>query len=151
MVQYRLEVCTASHPAHAIVLERGGVDVELLRQKCDGAQWSRMELHRTKTEIAHGIKLERHAQAVWVVPACLKKGIILRRESEIGNQVPVRNVIWEACQSFPLLGGQKGTRHSVASFVIKKGGWRRVNFSPRNQGLFRGYCSAWGSSMSREE
>src|SRR5262252_4462702 len=96
-----------------------------------------MELYRTKTEIAHRTKLERHTQAVGVVSVCLKKGMILRRESERGNQVPVRNVIWEACESFPLLWGQKGTRHSVASSVIKKGGCRRVNFSTRNQGLFR--------------
>jgi len=61
MIQHRLEVGTPGHPARAIVLEHRWIDVELLRQKCDGVQWSRVEVRWTKTEIAHGAKLERHA------------------------------------------------------------------------------------------
>ena len=64
----------------------------------------------TKTEIAHGTKLERHAQAVWVVPVRLNEGMILLREGEIGDQVPVRNVIRETLRAVPALWGSKRSR-----------------------------------------
>jgi len=63
MIQHRLEVGTLGHPTRAIVLEHCGVDVELLCQKGDGVQGSRLEVRWTKTEVAHGAKLERQAGA----------------------------------------------------------------------------------------
>jgi hypothetical protein len=60
MIQDRLEMGPPSHLARAIVVEHRWIDVELLRQKGDGVRWSHLEVRWTKTEIAHGAKLERH-------------------------------------------------------------------------------------------
>ena len=97
-----------------------------------------MERRRTKAEIAHGTKLKRNAQAVCIATVSLNKGMILLGEGEIGDQVPVGNVIRKTCKSFPLFGGQKGPRHSVAPSVIKKGVCRWVHGGHGNQGLFHG-------------
>ncbi len=126
LIQHRLEVRTLGHAACSITLEHGRVDVELLWQIRDGTKWSRMQMCRTETEIPYGAKLERHAQAMCVVPVRLNEDMILLGEGEGGDQVPVRNVVRETREPFPLLWGQKGPGHRVASSVIKKGGSQRA-------------------------
>jgi hypothetical protein len=104
MIQHRLEVRALGHAACAIILEHGRGDVELLCQIRDGPMWSRMEMCWTETEVPYGAQLERHTQAMGVVPVRLNEGMIWLGKGEGGDQVPVGNVIRETREPFPLLG-----------------------------------------------
>ena len=131
MVQDGVEVRTAGHATPAVGLESHRVDLESSRQAGHHRPWSRLEISGTEAEIAHGTQLERRAQTIGVTVIGVDEGTGVLGQGAVGDEVPVRAVIGEISQPFPLLCGAKGARHRVVSAVIKNQGyWKPSRINP---------------------
>ena len=80
-----------------------------------------MKIGRTKSEVAHGTKLECCPQAVAFALIGINEGTIVLGQGEIGNQVPLLDIIGKTGQSFLLFAREKCTWHCWRSSMIKKG------------------------------
>ena len=139
MVQNGVEGRPAGHPTPAVGLERRRVDLEEARQKGYHRHWSRLEISGTEAEIAHSTQLERRAQTIGLTVIGVDEGTVVLGQSKGSDEVPVRDVLGETRQPFPLFGGEKGAGHRVVSAVIKKGLGNRAESPLEYQGVFPGY------------
>src|SRR5215467_9367885 len=94
-----------------------------------------MEIGGAKAEVAYGTELKSRSQAVGVALIGGNEGPIFLGQGEIGNRVPLRNLIRETGEPFAFFERQKWAWHGRGSSLIKKGVGNRVGWLLENTGV----------------